>query len=313
MLSKKIAAGFAAVAALSLPIVFAAPAAAATLPAGDSLFAISCDYNSPTGPDFAGLYSVDPANAAGTLIGSGTGIVGDCAGQAAYNPVTGESFYSSWPQGGDEFLRRIDVTTGVSTTVGEWGGAAAGNGDALAIGKDGTAYVTSGSQLHRVNLADATTTLVGPLGVSQLWAFAVDPVSGLFYAIQPSGDAYRIDVATGAATAIGSIDGGDGMGGIYSMQIDTSGIWWVEADIEDASEIYTGPQPSALDTPFTLVGEFDDAPELQPYTESLLLTYPKALAATGVDATAFVAAGAAAALLALAGGTLLVVRRRRTV
>ena len=306
MRSKKLTAGLAAAAALTLPFIMVSPAAAATLPAGDSLYAITCDYDSDAGQNFSVLYSVNPADAQGTVIGSGTGLVDDCAGQAAYNPVTGESFYVSWR--GDEALARIDLTTGAATIVANFPG---GNGDALAIGKDGTAYATVGTELYRVNLADASLTLVGNMGLSQVWAFSVDPVTGLFYAITSNGDAYRVDVVTGALISIGSIDT---PGSIYSLQIDTSGAWWIEADSASDAEIYTGPQPAALDTAYTLVGLFDDnVNEYTPYTESLLITYPKALAATGMDSTVVVGAGTTAALLLLMGGAVLALRRRRTV
>lgn len=309
MRSKKLTAGLAATAALALPFVFAAPAAAATLPAGDALYAITCDYDYELEEGFAVLYSVDPADAHGTMVANTTtGITDDCAGQAAFNPVTELSYYVSWT-GSDQSLARIDVSTGLATVIGEF---STGYADSMAIGKDGTAYAIWSTGLYRLNLTDATMTYVGELGSSGFYAFAVDPVSGEFYAVHYDGDAYRINTTTGAAEFIGTIvtDGPPGYY-IYSLQIDTSGAWWIERDVPSASEIYTGPRPEALDTEFALVGLFDDiVNEYTPYTESLLLTYPKALAATGLDATVLVGAGVTAGLLLLMGAAVIVLRRR---
>ena len=99
----------------------------------------------------------------------------------------------------------------------------------------------------------------------------------------------------------------------FSLQIDTSGAWWIEDDNPGdpyAAEVLTGPRPDG-DTVFALVGPLNDlVNEFFPYTQALLITYPKALAATGVDATVLAGTATAAALLLLMGGAVLVLRRR---
>ncbi|MCU1514531.1 MAG: hypothetical protein JWO10_1621, partial [Microbacteriaceae bacterium] len=112
MSSKKFVVGLIAAAALTLPFLLATPALAATpttLPATDKLWAISCDFADTH--DGAALYSVDPITAAGSPVGDSTGVEEDCAGQAAFDPTTGASYYISW--GDDGTLGMINLTTGV--------------------------------------------------------------------------------------------------------------------------------------------------------------------------------------------------------
>jgi LPXTG-motif cell wall-anchored protein len=313
MRTKRLAAGLAAAAALSVPFVFAAPAMAATLPTGDALYAITCDEDGDSGIDFALLYSVSPVDAVGTLIGDGSDIFDDCAGEAAFNPVTGNSYYISWSSEGSSLVK-IDVATGATTSI-PWTGDYEGNyPDSIAIGTDGIAYVISGPNLARVDLTTGAWDELGSLGFGGLYGFSVDPTSGLFYAIDQGGYAYRIDPAAVTATAVGRVLGGSSLS--YSLQIDTSGAWWVQWDHPGdpyTVDIWTGARPvDGGDSQLALVGPLNDiVNEYYPYSQALLITYPKALAATGMDATALVVVGgSAAAFLLLAGAVLL--RRRRT-
>ena len=312
MRPKKLVAGLAATTALALPFVFASPAAAATLPTGDSLYAITCDDDAE-GDLSASLYSVSPVDAVGTMVGDGTGIIEDCAREAAYNPVTGESFYISYALNSDA-LHKINTTTGVATEVGSWNGDILGIPHVIAIGKDGAAYIIDEGELFSLDLATANTTLIGDLGVEDIFGFSVDPTSGLFYATDNTGDAYRIDVAAATATFVGTVVGGTSL--TFSLQIDTSGAWWVEWDNPGdpyTSAIWTGARPvDGNGSAFTLVGPLNDITnEYYPYTQALLITYPKALAATGVDATVLVGSAATAALLLLMGGSVFMLRRRQ--
>ena len=312
MRTKNLAAGLAAAVAITLPFVFAAPASAATLPAGDELWTITCDFDEVANDDYAVLYSVSAADAVATKVGTGTGIVGDCAGQAAYNPVTGQSFYLSWATSPGA-LAKIDLATGLST-VTPFSGAGPLDPNSIAIGTDGTGYMLETTRLSKFNVETGAAELLGDIGLSDLYSFAVDPTSGRLYGMRSTGDTYLIDPVAVTATFQGNILGEPGGLGFYSLQIDTAGTWWVEQDRFGGSFIETGVKPNPdTDTQFETVGTLATAgdPVEFPRTDSLLITYPKALAATGMDATVLIGAGAAAALLLLMGGAVLVLRRRR--
>jgi hypothetical protein len=291
---------------LSLPLLIASPASAATLPVGDTLYAISCDYDDEQQQGFADLYAVNPDTADLTFVG-GTGHAEDCAGPAAYDPTTGKSYYLSWD---NDSLAIIDVATGASTLT-----AITGDGsdapDGLAIGADGRGWIIWQDDLYSVNLATAVSTLVTPLAVGCLYSFALDPTDGKFYAIQCStGDAYQINVDNGVLTPIGTVAL---TAQSYAMQIDTAGRWWVHQDTGEQAEssLWSTPRPSGP-TVMEYEGDFiDSANEAAPYVESLLLTYPLKLAATGAstDVAPVVAVGVAAA--AFGAALLLTVGRRR--
>lgn len=312
----RLAAAVAATALIALPLGFATPVAAATLPEGDALWAITCDNDPAVTP---GIYSVDPADAAAALVGTGTGIADDCAQEAAYDPTTGKSYYIHYSQ--DGALATIDTVTGVGTIVDEWNGDILGYPEAIAIGLDGKAYVIDNNDtaLYEVDLGSAETTFVGSSGVTDIFSFSVDPTTGLFYVIDQNGTAFEMDVTSGAVTPIGDLISPSEDSNIFSLQIDTSGAWWVESDNPGdpyLADIWTGPLPDG-DTEFTTVGPlFVAENETFPYSNALLITYPivtpappaPALAATGSDATGALGVGIAAVLL-LGAGTVLVLRR----
>lgn len=287
---------------LALPLLIASPASAATLPEGDTLYAISCDQTGEGA--ISDLYTVTADTADLTYVG-GTGHEQDCAGPAAYDPTTGKSYYLSWD---NDSLAIIDVATGASTLT-----AITGDGsdapDGLAIGADGRAWIIWQDDLYSVNLATAVSTLVTPLAVGCLYSFALDPTDGKFYAIQCStGDAYQLNVDDGVLTPIGSVAL---TAPTYAMQIDTAGRWWVHQDTGEQADasLWSTPRPSGP-TVMEYEGDFiDSANQAAPYTESLLLTYPLKLAATGssIDVAPMAAAGAAAAF----GAALLLITARR--
>ena len=311
MRSKKLTAVLAASVALALPVLFASPAAAATLPATDSLWAISCN---PVGEDYeAGLFSLNPADAQATAIGNGTGLDGgDCAFQPAWNPVTNQAYYISDV---DNELATIDLTTGLSTVVGEITGPGLINyPTAMAIGLDGAAYAWDrNGGFFSLDLATGAVTLIADTTLD-IWSFSVDPTTGLFYAVDYAGIAYSITAATGAATVIGTIlaDGGDQ---IYSLQIDTAGAWWVSVWTGTAlTEVWYGARPAdSASVQYELVGIVDDTnPDYVPFIEALLITYPPKLAATGTDSSAVLLGGGAVAMLLIVGGAMFLGRRRAT-
>ncbi|SKA95483.1 hypothetical protein SAMN06295879_2004 [Agreia bicolorata] len=318
----------------------AAPASAAsaadgrTLYKGSSLYAISCDE------DVAALtlFSIDAATAAATAIGAGTPeSEAECAGQAAWNPVTSTAYLSEWLLG-PSALATVDLHTGVSTQVapftlnGEFNGI-----DSMAIGNDGAAYAIQDDMLYSLDLETAALTEIGELDADSMLGFSVDPTTGKFYAIDRTGQVFQIDVEAAVATPIGNV----GLErGTYSLQIDTSGVLWIEADVRvgegeareltaqlwsanlgdlSGSTVFSGTIADSEQTVYTeslllLPGPFVPVTPVEPappVVDPAVVTPPAPqLANTGVDAAPLAAGGA---LVALLGVALLVpaIRRRR--
>jgi hypothetical protein len=207
------------------------------------------------------------------------------------------------------YLATVDVATGASTTIGEFS-LYAGEFpiypivDALAIGKDGAAYVLAEGDLYGVDLATGYLTYIGPSLVST-YAFAVDPTTALFYAVDDSGKLFRVNVADGTYDSLESVLG---TGTIQSLQIDGGGQFWIQANEDSDSE--SGLWSFALASPGTPVysGSFIDGPY---YTQALLIIPAKALAATGADLTGAPLIAGGAVLIALLGVGAIVVARRR--
>lgn len=324
-LRAKLAAGVATLAVALLGTgIAAAPAYAAdgrSLPTGSALYALSCDANVPN----PSLFSIDAATASATAIGVATDEENPCAGQAAWNPVTSTAYFVNW--GDDTALGTVDLVTGASTTVAPF--TLDGDEediDSLAIGIDGAAFAVSGDDLLSVNLATGELTEIGALGVGGLYGFAVDPTTGEFFAINPEGLFYSIDVTTGAATLVGDT----GLNSVdfnlpWSLQIDSAGILWIEGDsfegetgllsnlwsIDPAdlegSAVLSGAITSAEGTFYTESLLFVPAPvepvvPVVPVVEPAAVVAPVSpqLANTGVDAAPIAAGGALVALLGLA-------------
>lgn len=258
----------------------ASPASAATLPPSDTLYALSCETGPAAGPtDFSALYTLNPDTAVATLAGAAsTGITGDCAGPAAFDPTTGRSYYISATA--TSTLALIDATTGVATSISGFTGGST-NPHSIAIGTDGKAYAIWQNVLYSLNLQTGALAQVGDFMTDNcLYAFSVDPSTGLFYAIQcNTGAVYRVDVTTAALTSIGQIVGADpdddGEQDIFALQIDTAGRWWLEAvdyaGGDPYSRLFSTAVPSGTTTP-----ELEGSIEVNTFslnTPSLLITY----------------------------------------
>jgi len=312
---KKVPALIAALAVAGGLSFAAAPAyAAGTLPDTDLLFAITCD-NDP-----AAFFSVDPATAVGTLIGTDTTVPGDCGGPAAFDPTTGKSYYISWGATGQ--LALMDVATGKAIAIGGFAGGNSPYPDSIAIGNDGKAFVISGDQLYSLDLSTAMLTTVGQLADTCLYGFAVDPTTGTYYAVQcDDGTVYTVDVGTATLAPFGVIDdvdaNNDGDQEIYALQIDSAGVWWIESDGDNnESHIWSlaAPAPTSSSAPS---GIFSVGGAVL-YTESLLITRSNivvkpALADTGRNASVDGTLVAGTSVLLLSGiGMLFIARRRRS-
>ncbi len=311
----------ATIGAVALVFVSASPAQAVgrNIDPGDSMYTINCDdiYN-----DWQ-LLSVAPPTAVSTPIGDGTGNgdLGGCAGQPAYDVTTGKSYYIQITYDG-EFshwtLAEINVATGVSTTVGEflWDNnefPELVRIEAIAIGPDGTAYAIGSGTLYSLNLA---TAVVDPIDETLIaFAFASDPNTGEFYAVDHAGEVFQFDDITtsGDLTSLGflahpDLDLDGELTGVFSLQIDGGGTFWIDVATREGESQLWSFTPTTLDAP-VLSGLFTD----DPFYTSALLIIPGlvALASTGATVTALPSAVGAALLLALIG-VVLVARQRRT-
>ncbi len=304
-----------------------ASAAGETIAAGDSLFAINCD---DAFSDYQ-LYSVDSATAVSTAIGEGTVDTEPCAGQPAYNPVTGKSYYIQWED--DSYLASIDVATGLSTRIGPFdlaGDDGAINADALAIGGDGVAYVLDDGDVYRVNLDTGATEFVVGLDedLDSIYSFAWDSVTNAFYGISWRNEVYKINVTDGTHTELGQIAfGSEEDYYTYSLQFDHEGTLWIEVDDDSGENYFATLYSLTLDTLDAPVysGDFVVG-DASFYTEALLVvpaaiapTPPPApapapepaLAATGADLADVLPWGIGAGVIVLVGGVLLILRSRR--
>ena len=330
--------GLVSIGAVAAPASAAPAAEGRSLYTGSSLYAISCleDVAPLT------LLSIDAATAAATAIGAGTPESGaECAGQAAWNPVTSTAYLSEWVLG-PSALATVDLKTGVSTQVapftlnGEFNGI-----DSMAIGNDGAAYAIQNTTLYSLDLETAALTEIGQLDADSMLGFSVDPTTGKFYAIDRTGEVFQIDVEAAVATPIGNV----GLErATYSLQIDTSGVLWIEADVRvgdgearkltaqlwsanlsdiSGSAVFSGTIADSEQTVYTaslllLPGPLLPVIPVTPVepvpavVDPAVVTAPVVpqLANTGVDAAPMAAGGA---LVALLGVALLVpaIRRRR--
>jgi len=310
---RTLGASLAVAAAGLLVLASASPAAAAgrALDPGDSMYVLSCDSSVP---GFQ-LYSVNASTALSTAIGVGEADSSTCAGQPAYNPATGASYYLRWVGSRTE-LGRIDVVTGVSTVIGEF---FVDEGDpvtidvlSIAIGADGSAYAIQGFNLFRLNLTTAELTPVGIMSDDEIYAFAFNAVTGKFYALTSDLQLYEVNVTDATLTSLGSLTftSDPFATGTYSLQFDEAGMAWIEADNDVGRGAGLWSFRLSDLTSMVYSGNFANAPF---YTEAVLVIPGKpALAATGLD-PAFAALWAGgAAIAALLGIAVMVARRPRS-
>lgn len=295
----------AAVAALVLITASPASAAARAIPTTDAMYIVSCD---DAGGSTEVLFSVDSATAALGQIGAGIGQESGCAGQPAWDATTNTAYYFDFFP--DATLNKIDLATGVTTSIAPFfEGVTPIDVDAIAIGLDGAAYALSSGTLYDLNLA--TAELTDPLSSkTDVFGFAVDPTSGLFYGVTDLGEVYLIDVATGAANFLDDLTVTPGEN-VLSLQIDSAGTFWYLNSLDPSTlwssdgSTFAGSEELSGSTDLAGGGE-------TVFSEALLIapnTVP-ALAETGVDATPALLVGTAAALALMLGAALVVTRRR---
>lgn len=147
----------------------------------------------------------------------------------------------------DQGLYTIDTNTFAVNFVGNYT-IPAGEGFIGGLAFDANEFLfgisaSSGSQLYRLNPANAFTTLVGPLNVGFVFegGLAFEPGTGVLYAVNQeladSPHLMTINVATGQATIVGQIAGGthdfaglafDPAGQLYALDRVTNALWKID-------------------------------------------------------------------------------------
>ena len=93
----------------------------------------------------------------------------------------------------------LDADTGAKTLVGQTG---VGFLTDIAFAPDGSLFATTLSGFYSVNPINAATTLIGPLGTSQMVGLDFSSDQNLYGVGQQGGQFFRIDLGSGAATAL---------------------------------------------------------------------------------------------------------------
>lgn len=299
-----------------LAVALPAQAAPPALPAGDHLVAASCGEDD-TAYELATFIGIDTATGASTPVGAGNPGFG-CSYQQAWDPTTGTLYGVIYDSNMN--LVTWDYTTGVVTDIGELHDSvtdAPVYPGAIFIDLDGKAYGIAGSALFSIDLATAAATDLGSLaGVDAfIYGAAVDPTTGLAYALEESGDLLLIDPLAVTSTFVATWPTATNFS--YGLAIDHAGTAWV---VENPGT--DGAYSALWSTPLAtfgvdpqLSGNILDADGDDPVTWWATIIYPPApvapapaLAATGFDAAPLALGGI---LLAAAGAALVTRRSRR--
>lgn len=158
------------------------------------------------------LYTVNPATATPTLIGS-LGV-----GQNVRNALEFDVHGTLYGWGIDANLHTIKKSNGAATLIGPVGYGAGGD---LAFDLDGTLWGAGPNHLYRIDPLTGAGTLVGGFSTGSpphvMFGLEID-ASGQMYGFageslgNPIADAYAVDKVTGAATLIGPIANATALG-----------------------------------------------------------------------------------------------------
>lgn len=283
---------------------FAAPR---SLPAGEALYAFSCD-----GYDEPAVGIVDVATGAATEVVPS--IDGQCFSSPAYNAVDGKIYVIDWT--GDDGLAVFDPQAKTLTYIAAFATTGPDVCDpyTLAIDASGNAWVWDDEtkNLRPINLTSAACgTGVGVVASgSTFYGMAFAPNGTLYGADYSNGQIGTISTTTGAFAQVGSsaTAPGDNAG----LTFDSSGIAWVIDEVNN-SEIYSADITNYAGTK-QLSGQvsFNGTDY---YTEAIVVgpvsTPPTpALPNTGSASVALGVAGIAAAGVIALGVAMMLVRRR---
>lgn len=129
----------------------------------------------------------------------------------AYNPVDGMMYYLCQDSQYNSILKRSDLANPSEVEVV---GSLSQRLWTLAINSQGEAYGVAyeGGDLYQVDLSDASTTLVGPTGIENVWywqSMAFDMNTDELYWARFTSETdqgfYQVNTQTGAATRLGTI------------------------------------------------------------------------------------------------------------
>jgi hypothetical protein len=205
----------------------ASAAPARVTPDGETLFAISCDWSGT----MAGLQvlALNGATAQGVTIGDPGAPIYFCAIASAWDRAAESCTIYTMARGADErpALLRTDLITGASTLVTrltlngheEWF-------DSFTIDGNGAAWATLNGAIYSVDLASGALTLASIPDAGGLFDLTWSSHDNTFYAHDLT-TVYRVDVATGSTTSLGSValPGGETLF-MEGMTIDSSGAFW---------------------------------------------------------------------------------------
>lgn len=175
------------------------------------------------------LYTVDPETAAVTSIGSIGG--GRTLTGLAIDPTDG-TLYGITPNSGGDFasLLTIDISTGASTLIGGFAPKQCGD---IAFDSAGNLYAfdIADHRLATLNKSTAVLTSLGPTGIAgSTWGFGLAIDSGdvcYLFPKGPRGNYYTLNLATGAATLVGVLDGVGTAAAVAAAAFDSSDVCWI--------------------------------------------------------------------------------------
>lgn len=232
---------------LALSVTSAQADATRQLPSGDKLFALSCEGSAPDGQ----VFSVEPATGDLTAVGEGSEDASGCFAQAAWNPVTKTAYAVDWRQ------PTVIVTVGADGVSSDahaitYDGSDI-EADSLAISPAGIGYVTDGSSLYIIALTGENAgelTYVGDTGAGNTYGLAFSltgPTAGTLYGVTTGGNLFEISTEDGSTgDALAHLDLTPGSS-IYSLQVASNGIIWLQNYAADNfSDLWT-VDPSAGD------------------------------------------------------------------
>lgn len=209
----------------------ASPASAAparSVPDGDSLYAISCNFATNEHP--LQVMALDGDTGREYPIGESGSPIYFCAQAASWDRVASSCTVYTVARGADEpsMLLRTDLGTGASTLVAPLTIEGASQWIySFAIDSAGSAWaILDSGELYSVDLATGALTFAADLGVPWLRSLVLDPVDDALYA-QDGGTVYRVDPAAGLATPVGpALDAGVDPAPVAGMTIDSTGGFW---------------------------------------------------------------------------------------
>ncbi|AXE54296.1 InlB B-repeat-containing protein [Aurantimicrobium sp. MWH-Uga1] len=274
----------------------AAYAAALPLPAATNLYYVNYTAGATPLNQITGV-------SAGTLTTSSV-CTGTCSGaldqsSGGFYNSSDNSIYTATSAGGIRFtLQKFALSgsnAGVPITVGTSGAQ-----DIFGMAKGPQGVFGLGNGLYPVDISNGSLgtgiPLTGDAPANQTWnGFAYNPVDGLYYMMnRADSKLYRINVTTGATSQVGT-SAITGVSGSYSLQIDSTGTFWV---LDPSSKLSTftvsGNVISAATQQGTLAAFATVAMVMAPLTYTV--TYQHGTGATGADLVQTIAQGSALTL-----------------